>query len=214
MLLLAPDQSHNQGLQHGKKEGDAGEVDRLLEGGVSGVVKGQSTYAVVVGRGLTAKSEKAKEQMVAQPLSATVTKQCDDNLKIPQFSPPLPAKPKIRELLRFFPNENPISEKRKLGSGLKISINELGVRRVSREYKEAGMAREKWVPRDVGQIKLIKKAQETGAFPQPIFEVGESSNKSSYGPGVKPAQIQSHKPISQPDSQPDSTGLTCETEEL
>ena len=70
------------------------------------------------------------------------------------------------------------------------------------------------MPRDVGQIKLINKAQESGAFPWPIFEVGESSNKSSYGPGVKPAQIQSHKPISQPDSQPDSTGLTCETEEL
>ncbi len=74
MLLLAPDQSHNQGLQHGKKEGDAGEVERLLEGGVSGGAKGQSTYAVVVGRGLTAKTEKAKEQMVAQPLSVTVMK--------------------------------------------------------------------------------------------------------------------------------------------
>ncbi|GMY26940.1 hypothetical protein FCV25MIE_22182, partial [Fagus crenata] len=120
----------------------------------------------VVGRGLTAKGGKEKELKVAPPLLAPAIKRCDDDLKKsnPQLVPLLPAKSKIRVPLRFFPNGDPITEKRKLGAGLIISVNELGIRRVSRDFKEGGVARKKWVPKvnvvkhkDVGQNN---KAQE------------------------------------------------------
>ncbi|GMY18956.1 hypothetical protein FCV25MIE_14239, partial [Fagus crenata] len=154
---------------------------------------GQQTYAGVVGRGVAAKSGKEKEQMVTQPLPATEIKRCDELKKsIPQVPPLLPAKSKIRAPLRFFPNENPISEKRILGSGLKISVNELGVRRVSRDFKVAGMPREKWVPKvsgekpkDVGQST---KAQVMVDHLMPkvvgssTYEVGEASGVSKCGP--------------------------------
>ncbi len=61
------------------------------------------------------------------------------------------------------------------------------------------MSREKWVPRvnvvkhkDVGQTKLITKAQENvvGSFPRSIFEFGESSRQPCYGPGDKPVSTQ------------------------
>jgi hypothetical protein len=84
----------------------------------------------VVGRGLTTKGGKEKELKVAPPLPALAIKRCDDDLKKsnPQLVPLLPAKSKIRVPLQFFPNGDPITEKRKLGAGLIISVNELGIR--------------------------------------------------------------------------------------
>ncbi len=131
-LLLSPE-PNNQGPQLGKtqhrEEGAAGEVDRPVKGGDCGV-KGQSTYREVVGRGLMAIGGKEKELKVAPPLPALAIKRCDDDLKKsnPQLVPLLPAKSKIRVPLQFFPNGDPITEKRKLGAGLIISVNELGIR--------------------------------------------------------------------------------------
>lgn len=149
---MSLEQNLNQGLQHGKtqhrEEEVAGEVDWQLKGGI-GDVKGQTTYKDVVGRGLVAKRGNEKDQKVAQPLPVPETKRCVNTLEKsnPQLPPLLPAKSKIRVPLRFFPNGNAISEKRKLGARLKISVNELGVRRVSRDIKEIGLAREMWVPK-------------------------------------------------------------------
>ncbi|GMY18965.1 hypothetical protein FCV25MIE_14204, partial [Fagus crenata] len=111
----------------------------------------------------------------------------------PQLPPPLPAKSKIREPLRFFPNGNAINEKRKLGAGLKISVNELGVRRVSQDIKGISLAREKWVPKvtavqhkEVGQP--INKAQEemelVGLYERgpSTYEIGEGSGVYKDGP--------------------------------
>ncbi|GMY26975.1 putative feruloyl esterase a [Fagus crenata] len=164
----------------------------------------------VVGRGLTAKGGKEKELKVAPPLLAPAIKRCDDDLKQsnPQLVPLLPAKSKIRVPLRFFPNGDPITEKRKLGARLIISVNELGIRRVSRDFKEGGVAREKWVSKvnvvkhkDVGQNN---KAQENVDLVGPsvvglsTYEVGEGSGLVKYGPCEGPkvglGSVQDHSP--------------------
>uniref|UniRef100_A0A2N9EX59 Reverse transcriptase domain-containing protein n=1 Tax=Fagus sylvatica TaxID=28930 RepID=A0A2N9EX59_FAGSY len=208
-LLLSPKSNH--GLQQGKpqhrEEGIAGKVDRPIEGVVSGK-GGQNTYAGIVEMGVSAKSGKEKEQVVVQSLPAAETKWCDNTKKksAPQLPPPLPVKPKIREPLRFFPNANPISEKRIFGTGLKISVNEMGVRRVSREVKNAALPREKWLPK-----ATVVKSNELGQNPKsqvPLvpcglgsstYEVGEASgstvqpdryNRVIYQPTkVRPAQV-------------------------
>ena len=173
-----------------REEGVVGDVARPVAAVVSGKM-GQTTYAGAVGKGVSTKSGKEKEQMVAQSLPAKETKRRDDTLKksFTQLPPPLPAKPKIRVPLRFFPNENPISEKRTFGSGLKVSVNELGVRRVSREFKEdAVLPREKWVPRvtgvkpkELGQITKAQVPLVPSGLGSSTYEVGEASG-SKCGP--------------------------------
>ena len=188
-LLLSPESNH--GLPHGKpqqrEEGVAGEVVRHVEGVVS-VKMGQTTYAGVVGKGVAAKNGKEKEQVLAQSLPAKETKRRDDTLKksFPQLPPPLLAKSKIWVPLRFFPKENPISEKRNFGTGLKISVNEVGVRRVSRELKEdAALPREKRVPKakskEMGQTTKAQVLLMPSGLGPSTFEVGEASG-SKCGP--------------------------------
>ena len=63
-----------------------------------------------------------------------------------QIPPQIMAQSKIRMPLQFFPNQNPPSINRKLGTGLTISLNERGIRCISRSYKEEDCARAQWVP--------------------------------------------------------------------
>ena len=190
-LLLSLESNH--GLQKGKpqhrEEGIAGRVDRPVEGVVSGK-RGQNTYAGIVGMGVSAKSGKEKEEVVVQSLPATETKRCDNTKKksAPQLPPPLPVKPKIREPLRFFPNANPISEKRIFGTRLKISVNEMGVRRVSREVKNAALPREKWLPKatvvksnELGQNPKAQVPLVPSGLGSSTYEVGEASGVSKWG---------------------------------
>jgi hypothetical protein len=83
-----------------------------------------------VGREAPAKVVKTKE---SKPPSETTMGNTLGN-KI-QITPIISAQSKVRLLLRFFPNQNQPSEHRKLGFGLTISINEKGIRRVSRKIK-------------------------------------------------------------------------------
>jgi hypothetical protein len=63
-----------------------------------------------------------------------------------QIPPQIMAQSKIRMPLQFFPNQNPPSVNCKLGTRLTISLNERGIRCVSRSYKEEDCARAQWVP--------------------------------------------------------------------
>ncbi|GMY31472.1 hypothetical protein FCV25MIE_26714 [Fagus crenata] len=114
---------------------------------------GQTTYAGAMGKGVSMKSGKEKEQMVAQSLLAKETKRRDD------------------------------TEKRIFVSGLKISVNELGVRRVLWEFKEdAALPRVKWVPKatvvkpkELGQITKAQVPLVPSGLGSSTYEVGEAS---------------------------------------
>jgi hypothetical protein len=173
-LLLSP-----------REEGVAGDVARPVAGVASGKM-GQTTYAGAVGKGASTKSGKEKEQMVAQSVPVKETKRRDDTLQksVPQLPPPLPAKSKTHVPLRFFPNENPISQKRTFGYGLKINVNERGVRRVSRDFKEdVGLPREKWVPK-VTAVKPKELGQNTKAQVSLVLSgLGSSTYESGEASG-------------------------------
>ncbi|GMY39595.1 hypothetical protein FCV25MIE_34839 [Fagus crenata] len=133
------------------------------------------------------------------------------------------AQSKIRMPLQFFPNQNPPSVNHKLGTGLTISLNERGIRCVSRSYKEEDCARAQWVPRvNVSSNKFVEPIRPNlVGSSYCTYEIGEGSGSSMFGPHEGPEGLVglgsdlndlkhlSVKPIAQPttlnwvSSQPD-----------
>jgi hypothetical protein len=131
-LLLLPDGKNGNGLQQVPRQnrsvGDGVETPQY--NGELGN-RGIATYAGVVG---IRKSMKMLDSGPVVPPVSVSDRGSSTKLETEEFSQPIPkisAESKIRHPLRFFPNQNPPSQHRKLGKGLIIHISENGKRRVS-----------------------------------------------------------------------------------
>ena len=156
--------------------------------------KGKHTYAEVVGSRKAVKTQESGP--VVPPVSIL---DCDSGVvlkaEIPQSIPKILAESKIRQPLRFFPNQNPPSQQ-KLGKGLSIHISEHGKRRVTwtsqAEHEDETHARvisrEKWVPKNqVKQTGPVGNTLLVGSTDRPTFEIGGPSGHREDGSEADPS---------------------------
>jgi hypothetical protein len=211
-LLLLPDDKNGNGHQQiprqSRSGGDGVETPQINGDLVSGH-KGILTYAGAVGARKSVKSLDVGP--VVPPISVSErVPGVEVETEPSQSSPEITATVKIRHPLRFFPNQNPPSQLRKLGKGLTIHIYEHEKRRVTWRSKSEndiekqprGVSRGKWVPKvipveqngPVGDIFLV------GSMDRPTFEIGEPSGSGfmevgpEFGPILSNHQAKTHVP--------------------
>ncbi|GMY20188.1 hypothetical protein FCV25MIE_15427 [Fagus crenata] len=165
---------HPHGPRQHRDVGVGGEKPRIsVEVAVE--AKGKSTYASVIGKGISAKSE----HMVPPPQVPEFDRGSSISKSKSQTIPQNLAQSKARLPLCFFPNQNPPSQNRKFGKGLTITLNENGIRCVSwvskAEPPTREVTRDKWVPK-VQMVALngLKESLVGSKF-RPTFEKGETS---------------------------------------
>jgi hypothetical protein len=194
---LSPDHNNGHGPQQEARQtrGVGDGVDKPRVNVVLGAgEKGHYTYAGAVGK-------VAPKQLEAGTVVTPVSNSNRGSASVPAIEtiPKIQAQPKIRLPLRFFPNQNPPNQQRKLGKGLSISISDNGKRRVlwssnletKAETQSRELSRDKWVPK-INNMDTKGPAVDhllVGSKDRPTFEIDGHSRSVAIGSAIGPEII-------------------------